>query len=73
MPILRKVMFVKKCPYAVNRIVQTKTEINYDAESKEDSSVVTTINKAEFTDCLEGGCGAYNLGTGKCEYGRQNY
>ena len=34
-----------KCPYAVNRIVQTKTEINYDAESKEDGSVVTTINK----------------------------
>ena len=41
-----------KCPYAVNRIVQTKTEINYDAESKEDGSVVTTINKAEFTDFL---------------------
>lgn len=45
-------MFMKKCPYAVNCIAQIKTEINYDTESKEDSSVVTTINKAEFTDCL---------------------
>lgn len=62
-----------KCPYAVNRIVQTKTEINYDPKSKEDGSVVTTINKAEFIDCLEGECGAYNHGTGKCEYVRQNY
>ena len=57
-----------KCPYVVNCIVQTKTEINYDAESKEDGSVVTTINKAEFTDCLLDKCGAYNCSTGRCEY-----
>lgn len=57
-----------KCPYAVNRIVQTKTEINYDAESKEDGSVVTTINNAEFINCLENQCGAFNPATGRCEY-----
>lgn len=53
--------------------MQTKTEITYDAESKEDGSVVTTINNAEFIDCLKDECGAYNRGTGRCEYGRQNY
>lgn len=57
-----------KCPYAVNRIAQTKTEINYDAENKEDGSVVTTIDKAEFIDCLLDKCGAYNCSAGRCEY-----
>lgn len=57
-----------KCPYAVNRILQTKTEIEYDNESRENVSVVTTINKAEFIDCLKCECGAYNDKIGRCEY-----
>ena len=57
-----------KCPYAVHRYEQTKTEIEYDSESKEENVINTTASRCEFVDCLKEQCGAYNSTAGRCEY-----
>jgi hypothetical protein len=55
-----------KCPYAVDRVVTTKTKIEYNDEDQEQGSTVTTYNKAYFAKCQESDCGAYQ--NGKCCY-----
>jgi hypothetical protein len=57
-----------KCPYAVNRKVVTQTSMQYDENGCQTSYTEYQNNQAEFVNCLEEECGAYNKETGKCEY-----
>ena len=54
---------MKKCPYAVHRISQTRTVYEYDDEGVETASTQTTVNSALFCKCHEENCGAYNKTT----------
>lgn len=57
-----------KCPYAVNRVVKTKTEFIYNAESVEVEQVTDEYNMAHFCDCLKTECGAYDTEKNRCNY-----
>ena len=55
-----------KCPYAVNRMEMSSAAFVYDAEGKETSQIVTSMNLASFTNCLQNECGAYDSTLKKC-------
>lgn len=57
-----------KCPYAVNRTLRMQTTFNYNAESVETSQETIELNKADFCECLESECGAYDTANKRCNY-----
>lgn len=57
-----------KCPYAVNRQTTTQCMIEHNEEGQQKSWTEYQSNQAQFVNCLEKECGAYNPETGRCEY-----
>ncbi|MBQ0097353.1 MAG: hypothetical protein KBS62_00235 [Oscillospiraceae bacterium] len=59
-----------KCPYAVNRTIQTQWTYEYDEEGRQCAGKEVSINKASFVDCELTSCGAYQ--NGKCCYNKRS-
>ena len=55
-----------KCHYAVDRHCVTQTIFEYNEEGVETFRETVEHNTAEFVDCLQERCGAYQ--NGRCEY-----
>ena len=57
-----------KCPYAVSRTIQTMTTYCYNDNSQYEQVSTVERNSAQFVDCLQEECGAYQ--DGRCMYGK---
>ncbi len=57
-----------KCPYAVNRQSVTQTKVEYNEDGNQSGWTEYQNNTAQFLDCLQEECGAYNPETNRCQY-----
>ena len=56
------------CPYAVNRKVVTRSQIQYNDNGQQTAWMEAQTNTAEFINCEGENCGAFQ--DGKCCYNK---